>query len=113
MIATFAREGAGADTVSGGEVARALAAGVPADRIVLAGVAKTDEEIGAALAAGILQLNVESVEELRRVAAVAAAAGRRVPVALRVNPDIGAGGHDKISTGRKGDKFVVRVDRTK
>lgn len=109
VIATFAREGAGADTVSAGEVERALKAGVPPSRIVLAGVAKTDAEIGRAVQAGILQLNVESVEELRRVAAVADTMGRTVPIALRVNPDIGAGGHDKISTGRKGDKFGVPI----
>jgi diaminopimelate decarboxylase len=109
VIATLAREGAGADTVSIGEVERALAAGVPPGRIVLAGVAKTDEEIARAIALGLLQVNVESAEELERVAALAAARGRRVPVALRVNPDIGAGGHDKISTGRKGDKFGVPI----
>ena len=110
VIRLFADEGAGADTVSGGEIARALAAGVPPGRIVYAGVAKTDEEIRTALATGILQFNVESVQELRRIGELAAATGRAAPVALRVNPDVAAGTHDKISTGRRHDKFGVPVD---
>lgn len=110
VIRLFADQGAGADTVSGGEVARALAAGVPPSRIVLAGVAKTDDEIRMALAAGILQLNVESVQELGRIGEIAAAMGVRAPVALRVNPDVAAGTHDKISTGRREDKFGIAHD---
>jgi diaminopimelate decarboxylase len=91
-------------------VERALAAGVPPERIVFAGVAKTDPEIRLALRAGIRQFNVESVEELARISAVAVELGRVAPVALRVNPDIGGGGHDKITTGRKGDKFGIAMD---
>lgn len=107
VIRTLAAEGAGADTVSGGEVARALTAGVPAGRIVYAGVGKSDAEIEAALGHSIMQFNVESVEELRRISAIAARTGGEAAIALRINPDVGAGAHDKISTGRKGDKFGV------
>jgi diaminopimelate decarboxylase len=110
VIRLFADEGAGADTVSGGEIARALAAGVAPERIVYAGVAKTDDEIRLALAAGILQFNVESAQELFRIGELAAAMGRTAPVALRVNPDVAAGGHDKISTGRRHDKFGIPHD---
>jgi diaminopimelate decarboxylase len=110
VIRLFAEEGVGADTVSGGEIARALAAGVPPRRIVYAGVAKTDEEIRFALAAGILQFNVESVQELARVAELAAAMDRTAPVALRINPDVAAGTHEKISTGRRHDKFGIPWD---
>jgi diaminopimelate decarboxylase len=110
VIRLFADEGAGADTVSGGEIVRALAAGVPPNRIVYAGVAKTDDEIRLALGAGILQFNVESAQELFRIGELAAAMGRKAPVALRVNPDVSAGGHDKISTGRRHDKFGIPYD---
>jgi diaminopimelate decarboxylase len=107
VIATFAREGAGADIVSLGEMRRALAAGVPADRIVFAGVGKTAEEMRAALAAGILQFNVESVPELEMLSAVASAMGRIAPVALRVNPDVDAKTHAKITTGKAENKFGI------
>jgi diaminopimelate decarboxylase len=107
VIRLFAREGAGADTVSGGEIARALAAGVHPERIVYAGIAKTDEEIRFALETGILQFNVESAQELIRIGEIAAGMGRTAPVALRINPDVAAGTHDKISTGRKHDKFGI------
>ena len=81
VIRLFANEGLGADTVSGGEIARALEAGVPPQRIVYAGIAKTDDEIRMALATGILQFNVESAQELRRIAELAAAMGVTAPVA--------------------------------
>jgi diaminopimelate decarboxylase len=110
VIRLFADAGVGADTVSGGEIARALAAGVPPRRIVYAGVAKTDEEIRFALATGILQFNVESVQELARIAELAAAMDRTAPVALRINPDVAAGTHEKISTGRRHDKFGIPWD---
>ena len=110
VIRLLAAEGAGADTVSGGEIARALAAGVPPDRIVYAGVAKTDEEIRFALRTGILQFNVESAQELLRIGELAAAMGRTAPIALRINPDVAAGTHDKISTGRRHDKFGIPYD---
>ena len=99
--------GAGADIVSGGELKRALAAGIPGERIVFSGVGKRDEEMRAALAAGIRCFNVESVPELRRLSEVAAGMGRVAPVSLRVNPDVDAGTHEKINTGRKADKFGI------
>ena len=99
--------GAGADIVSGGELKRALAASIPGERIVFSGVGKRDEEMRAALAAGIRCFNVESVPELRRLSEVAAGMGRIAPVSLRVNPDVDAGTHEKINTGRKADKFGI------
>ncbi len=110
VVRTLAAAGAGADTVSGGEILRARAAGVPPERIVLAGVAKTDEEIRLALGTGILQLNVESLPELERIAELARAMGRTAPVALRVNPDVAAATHEKIATGRRHDKFGIPID---
>jgi diaminopimelate decarboxylase len=107
VLATLARLGAGADTVSEGEIRRALAAGAPAERIVFSGVGKTGAEIAFALEAGVGQINVESEPELRLVAAIARESGRRAPVAIRVNPDIAAGGHAKISTGAAQSKFGV------
>jgi diaminopimelate decarboxylase len=107
VIATFAREGAGADIVSLGELRRALAAGVPAGKIVFAGVGKAEDEMRAALAAGILQFNVESEPELRMLSAVATAMGRVAPVALRVNPDVDAQTHAKITTGKAENKFGI------
>lgn len=107
VIRTLAAEGAGADTVSGGEIERALAAGVPPERIVFAGIAKTDDEIRFALSTGILQLNVESVPELSRISAIAQELGTTAPIAFRVNPDVDAATHSKISTGRKEDKFGI------
>jgi len=111
VIATLARLGAGADVVSGGEMERALAAGVPAGRIVFSGVGKTPEEMRTALAAGIFQFNVESEPELRRLSAIAAGMGRRAPIAVRVNPDVDAGTHAKITTGRKENKFGIPWER--
>ncbi len=107
VLRLFARLGAGADVVSEGELRRALAAGVPPQRIVFSGVGKTAEEMGAALAAGIHQINVESVAELRRLSAVATELGRTAPVALRINPDIDALTHAKIATGKKENKFGI------
>ena len=107
VLATLARLGAGADTVSEGEIRRALAAGVPASRIVFSGVGKTDAELAFALEAGVSEINIESEPELHRLAALAAAKGRRPTVALRVNPDVGAGGHAKITTGSDDNKFGV------
>jgi len=111
VVATLAREGAGADVVSGGELARALAAGVPASRIVFAGVGKSRDEVDQGLAAGILQFNVESLEELRLIEAAAAARGVIAAVALRLNPDVAATTHDKIATGRRRDKFGIGAER--
>jgi len=107
VLRVFAGLGAGADVVSEGELRRALAAGIPAERIVFSGVGKTRAELEYAVAVGIHQINVESVPELRRLSAVAAPSGRTAKVAIRVNPDVDVGSHDGISTGRKGDKFGI------
>ena len=112
VIAAFAKLGAGADVVSAGELRRALAAGVPAYRIVFSGVGKTREEIALALRSGIRQLNVESEAELDLISAVAGEAGVTARISLRINPDVDAWTHDKISTGRKQDKFGIPIDRT-
>lgn len=110
VIATFAREGLGADIVSAGELARARAAGVAADKIVFAGVGKTASEMAAGLEAGILQFNVESEAELRALDAVARGMGRRAPVAFRINPDVDAATHAKITTGKSENKFGIEID---
>ncbi len=109
VIATFARLGAGADIVSAGELARARAAGVPAKKIVFAGVGKKAEEMAIALDAGIFQFNVESGPELDRLAAVARSRGLTASVAIRVNPDVDAKTHRKITTGRSENKFGVEL----
>jgi len=99
--------GAGADTVSEGEVRRALAAGIPGDRIVFSGVGKTRREVAFALRAGVAEINVESEPEMNLVASVAAELGVRARIAFRVNPDVAAGGHAKIATGKAENKFGV------
>jgi diaminopimelate decarboxylase len=99
--------GAGADTVSEGEVRRALAAGIPPERIVFSGVGKTRREIEFALRIGVAEINVESEPELNLVAQVAAELGVKAKVAFRVNPDVAAGGHAKIATGKSENKFGV------
>lgn len=110
VIRTLARLGAGADVVSGGEMARALAAGVPAAKIVFSGVGKSTDELRAALAAGIHQINVESIPELEALSAVATSMGVVADIALRVNPDVDAKTHAKISTGKKENKFGIDWD---
>src|SRR5262245_33253480 len=110
VIATLGRLGAGMDVVSEGELRRALAAGVPADRIIFAGVGKTREEMAFALREGILGFNVESEAELEALSEVAAALGASARIALRVNPDVDAKTHAKISTGMAGSKFGVPYD---
>ena len=107
VLATLAKMGAGADVVSGGELARALVAGIPANKIVFSGVGKTDSEMRAALRAGIRVFNVESLPELHVLNDVALSLGKRAPIAFRVNPDVTAGGHEKISTGKKENKFGI------
>ncbi len=110
VLRLLARLGAGADVVSEGELRRALAAGMPPERIVFSGVGKTRAELDAALAAGIRQINVESIPELRALAAAAEAIGRAAPVALRVNPDVDALTHVKIATGKRENKFGIDLD---
>ncbi len=107
VLRLLAKEGAGADVVSGGELMRAQKAGIPGPRIVFSGVGKTREEMASALDADIYQVNVESVPELRALNDVALACGKQAPIALRVNPDVSAGAHNKISTGRAEDKFGI------
>lgn len=107
VLSLLGKRGAGADIVSGGELFRALKAGIPADRIVFSGVGKTEAELKAGLEAGILQFNVESEAELHQLAAVAEAMGVTAPLSLRVNPDVDAETDTRISTGRKGDKFGI------
>ena len=109
VLRTVARRGAGADTVSEGEIRRALAAGIPPERIVFSGVGKTDAELAFAVEAGVAEINVESEPELDRLHAVAAARGARPAIAIRVNPDVDAGGHVKISTGAADSKFGVSL----
>ena len=105
------REGFGADVVSGGELKRALLAGIPAQRIVFSGVAKTQAEMEFALQKGIFQFNVESEPELERLNEVATARGEIARVAFRVNPDIDAGTHEKITTGKAVNKFGISMRR--
>jgi diaminopimelate decarboxylase len=107
VIATLARLGAGADVVSGGELKRALAAGVPAGKIMFSGVGKTMAELDQGLAADILCFNVESLPELEALSARAVANARKARISLRINPDVDAGTHAKISTGKKEDKFGI------
>ena len=107
VLRVLAKLGAGADVVSGGELARATIAGIPGERIVFSGVGKTRAEMAEALRAGIAMFNVESLPELRALSEVASGMGVRAPISFRVNPDVSAGGHEKISTGKKENKFGV------
>lgn len=111
VLKLLAREGYGADVVSAGEMDRALAAGIPAEGVVFSGVGKTADELTRALKAGIGQFNIESEEEGVELAALAAALGLTAQAALRVNPDVDAGTHAKISTGMAENKFGVAYDR--
>ncbi|MGE0407814.1 MAG: diaminopimelate decarboxylase [Amphiplicatus sp.] len=113
VIKILAAEGAGADVVSGGELRRARRAGVPAAKIVFSGVGKTREEMALAIEEGVLQFNVESAPELDALNEVALSKGARAPIAFRVNPDVKAGGHEKISTGKAEDKFGVPWTRAR
>ena len=111
VLATLARLGLGADVVSGGELLRALAAGIPPEKIVFSGVGKTAEEMQLGLERGIGQFNLESLEEAEMLSEVAAGLGRAAKVAFRINPNVDAGTHSKISTGRADDKFGIAYDR--
>jgi len=107
VLRTLANLGAGADVVSEGEIRRALAAGVPPQRIVFSGVGKTEAEVEFALETGVAEINVEAEPELHLVNRVAQRLGKRADIAFRVNPDVSAGGHAKISTGKSENKFGV------
>ncbi|MBA2126472.1 diaminopimelate decarboxylase [Hyphomicrobium methylovorum] len=113
VLATLARLGAGMDVVSEGELRRARAAGVPASKIIFAGVGKTRGEMAYALNEGILGFNVESEPELFALSEVAAAAGKTASIAIRVNPDVDAKTHAKISTGKAENKFGVPYDKAR
>jgi diaminopimelate decarboxylase len=107
VLRLLARLGAGADIVSEGELRRALAAGIPPQRIVFSGIGKTARELKAALEVGVYQINVESEPELELLSATASRMGKTAPVAIRVNPDIDALSHAKISTGKSENKFGI------
>ncbi|HEY9215366.1 MAG TPA: alanine racemase, partial [Ancylobacter sp.] len=113
VIKTFAKLGAGADIVSGGELKRALAAGIEPHKIVFSGVGKTREEMAAALDAGIMCFNVESEPELLTLSEVAVSHGVAAPVSIRINPDVDAKTHAKISTGKSENKFGIPVSRAR
>jgi diaminopimelate decarboxylase len=109
ILATLARQGLGADVVSGGEYRRAAAAGMPPERIVFSGVGKTAEEMALALEGGLYQFNLESVAEAEMLSAVAVGLRRTAPVGFRINPDVLAGTHAKISTGAADNKFGIAI----
>ena len=111
VLATLGGMGLGADVVSGGELLRAIAAGIPADRIVFSGVGKTADEMRLALTHGIYQFNLESEPEAQMLSDVAVSMGKTAPVAYRINPDVDAGTHAKISTGKSENKFGIPYDR--
>ena len=113
VLKTLARLGSGADVVSGGELAKALAAGIPAGKIVFSGVGKTEAEMRAALEAGIYQFNVESEPELLALNAGAQSLGARAPITLRINPDVDAKTHAKINTGMAETKFGIPFTRAR
>jgi diaminopimelate decarboxylase len=110
VIATLADLGSGADVVSEGELRRALLSGIPAEKIVFSGVGKTEAEMAFALNADIAQFNVESRAELEQLSEVATRVGKTARISLRVNPDIDAGTHEKISTGKAENKFGIAWD---
>ena len=107
VLKVLASEGAGADIVSGGELKRARFAGIPSEKIVFSGVGKTREEMALALDENIHQFNIESEPELNALNEVALSKGKTAAIAFRVNPDVAAGGHQKISTGKAEDKFGI------
>jgi diaminopimelate decarboxylase len=110
VVRLFGEMGAGADIVSVGEMRRALAAGIAPERIVYSGVGKKPSELLAALQAGVGQINVESGAELETLNAVAGQLGKKAAITIRVNPDVDAGTHEKITTGRKENKFGIDID---
>ncbi|MDA7423513.1 diaminopimelate decarboxylase [Thalassococcus lentus] len=113
ILKTLGDAGAGMDVVSGGEYARAKAAGVPGDRIVFSGVGKTEEEIRLALEGGIRQFNVESEPEMRVLSQVAESLGVLAPITIRVNPDVDAKTHAKIATGKSENKFGIPIAKAR
>jgi diaminopimelate decarboxylase len=113
VLRTLAKLGAGADVVSGGELKRALAAGIPPEKILFSGVGKTADELRAALAQDILCINVESEPELELLSALATELGRTARISIRVNPDVDSGGHAKITTGKSENKFGIPISHAR
>jgi diaminopimelate decarboxylase len=113
ILQTLAKLGAGMDVVSGGEYARARAAGVPGERIVFSGVGKTRDEMRLAMTGGIRQFNVESEPEMAVLSAVATELGVKAPITIRVNPDVDAKTHAKIATGKSENKFGIPISRAR
>ena len=113
VLRTLAKLGAGADVVSGGELKRALAAGIPPNKILFSGVGKTETELRAALAQDILCINVESEPELELLSKLAVETGKTARISVRVNPDVDSGSHAKISTGKSENKFGVPLARAR
>jgi len=109
VLRTLAKLGAGADVVSGGELKRALAAGIAAEKILFSGVGKTEAELRAALVADVLCINVESEPELELLSRLASESGRTARISFRVNPDVDSGSHAKISTGKSENKFGIPI----
>jgi diaminopimelate decarboxylase len=113
VIRTFAKLGAGADVVSGGELKRARVAGIPPDKIMFSGIGKTASELALAVDEGILCVNVESEPELELLSSIATSKGRTAPISVRVNPDIDAKTHHKIATGKAENKFGIPISRAR
>src|SRR5262249_15372786 len=113
VLRTLAKLGAGADVVSGGELKRALAAGIPPQKILFAGVGKTEADLRVALAADILCINVESEPELELLSKLAGETGRTARISVRINPDVDAGTHAKIATGKSENKFGIPISRAR
>src|ERR1700723_1815317 len=113
VLRTLAKLGAGADVVSGGELKRALAAGIPPQKILFSGVGKTEAELRAALAANILCINVESEPEPAFLPRLAVESGKTARISVRVNPDVAAGTHAKIATGKSENKFGIPLARAR
>src|ERR1700729_88338 len=113
VLRTLAKLGAGADVVSGGELKRALAAGIPPQKILFSGIGKTEAELRAALAVDILCINVESEPELELLSKLAVETGKTARISVRVNPDVDAGTHAKISTGKSENKFGIPLARAR
>ncbi len=113
VLRTLAKLGAGADVVSGGELKRALAAGIPADKILFSGVGKTADELRLAVSHGIRCINIESEPELELLSQIASQMGRTAHISIRVNPDVDSGTHAKISTGKSENKFGIPIARAR
>src|SRR5213078_1351233 len=113
VLRTLAKLGAGADVVSGGELKRALAAGIPPEKVLFSGIGKTETELRAALDADLLCINIESEPELELLSRLARETGRAARISVRVNPDVDSGSHAKISTGKSENKFGVPLARAR